>query len=184
MRIEVHVHGSLSFCKGVTSSQIEAGLRKWMDYLDVENMGEMRSLERSEPGLAFDRAERILDICWTGEVGHNFHHCVQNTLYDLGPLLEHAAEIELTYYHDDGEDEYQILFAGPNAETIHHAQRRRMTEDIGDLLSRHFGQPAVEQVTALVSQLFDQDWEQKRTQTETDAPSSGNLIHFRHKHLH
>ena len=184
MRIEVHVHGSLPFCNGVTQAQIEAGLRKWMDYLDVENMGEMRSLERSEPGLAFDRAERILDICWTGEVGQNFHHCVQDTLHDLGPLLDHAAEIELTYFSDEGEDEYQVLFAGPNAEAIHKAQRRRMAEDVSALLARHFGQPAVEQVTVLLNHLFDEDWEQKRAQKEMDSPPSGNLIHFRHKHLH
>lgn len=185
MRIEVHVHGSLFFVKGVTQTQVEAGMRKWLEYMDVENIGEMRSLERSEPGVVFDRAERVLDICWTGEVGHSFQQCLQQTLHDLGPLLVHASEIELTYYHDDeDQDEYQILFAGPSAESIHQAQRLRMVEDVAGLLSRHFGEEDTAQVTALVNQLFDKDWELRQTRKESEFPSSGNLIHFRHKHLH
>ncbi len=185
MRIEVHVHGSLFFCKGVTQTQVETGLRKWLEYMDVENMGEMRSLERAEPGIVFDRAERVLDICWTGEVGHSFQQCLQQTLHDLGPLLLQASEIELTYFHDEeDQDEYQILFAGPNAESIHQAQRQRMVEDVGGLLTRHFGNEEVTQVTTLVNQLFDKDWEARRNQKESEFPPSGNLIHFRHKHLH
>jgi hypothetical protein len=185
MRIEVHVHGSLYCCKGVSQSQIETGLHKWLEYMDVENTAEMRSLERTEPGIVFDRAERILDICWTGEVGHSFNQCLQETLLDLGPLLVRASEIELTYYHDDeAGDEYQVLFAGPNAEAIHQAQRLRMVEDVADLLSRHFAPGEVDQVSTLVNQLFDRDWENKRMQMEAEFPASGNLIHFRHKHLH
>lgn len=185
MRIEVHVHGSLYCCKGVSLAQVENGLRKWLEYMDVENIGEMRSLERAEPGVVYDRADRILDICWTGEVGHSFNQCLQDTLHDMGPLLERASEIELTYYHDDEDgDEYQVLFAGPNAESIHQAQRLRMVEDVADLLSRHFAPAEVGQVSALVNQLFDNDWDQKRTQRENEFPASGNLIHFRNKHLH
>ena len=77
-----------------------------------------------------------------------------------------------------------MLFAGPNAEAIHQAQRLRMVEDVADLLSRHFGPAEVGQVSALVNQLFDNDWEQKRMQRENEFPASGNLIHFRNKHLH
>ncbi|MBS4098427.1 MAG: hypothetical protein KGZ83_16520 [Sulfuricella sp.] len=185
MRIEVHVHGSLFFCKGVTPTQVENGLHKWLEYMDVENIGEMRSMERAEPGVTYDRAERVLDICWTGEVGHSFQQCLHQTLLDLGPLLSQASEIELTYFHDEeDQDEYQILFAGPTPEAIHRAQRQRMVEDVAGLLSRHFSESDVGQVSTLVNQLFDKDWETRLTQEESEFPSSGNLIHFRHKHLH
>lgn len=187
MRIEVHVHGSLFCCKGVTQTQVETGLRRWLEYMDVENIGEMRSLERTEPGVVYDRAERVLDICWTGEVGHSFNQCLQETLNDMGPLLARASEVELTYYRDDDDeegDEYQILFAGPSLEAIHQVQRQRMLEDVSELLSRHFGPGEVAQVAAMVNHLFDQDWEQKSSQRENAASASGNLIHFRHKHLH
>lgn len=186
MRIEVHVHGSLFLCKGVSQVQVEAGLRKWLDYLDVENIGEIHSLEQSEPGVVFDRANRVLDICWTGEIGRSFRNSLQQALFDVGPLLEHASEIELTFYHEDGRDEYQLIFAGPNAESIHQAQRRRMLEDVTGLLSRHFGQAEVDQVSALVNNLFDADWEKqaRELQSQPDYQASGKLVSIRRKHLH
>lgn len=185
MRTEVHVHGSLYLRKGVTLSQIEAGLRQWMEYLDAESISEMRSLEPSEPGVSYDQSARVLDICWTGEIGRTFQRSLQATLADMGPLLEHASEIELTFYHEDGRDEFQLLFAGPSAESIHQVQRRLMITDVAGLLSRHFGPDEVKRVEALVNELFDRDWEQKATQAEADFQPSGSLIHFRgKKHLH
>lgn len=185
MRTEIHVHGSLYLRKGVSLGQLDAGLQKWLEYLDLENIDEMTSLEPDEPGVTFDQNARVLDICWTGEVGRSFQRTLQETLFNLGPLLEHASEIELTFYHEDGRDEYQIIFAGPSAESIHQAQRRRMVEDVGGLLSRHFGQNEVQQVQTLVNTLFDQDWSEKASQTETDLQPSASLLPFRSKkHLH
>lgn len=185
MRIEVHVHGSLYLCKGVSLAQVETGLRKWLEYLDAEGIGEVRSLEQSEPGVTFDRTNRILDICWTGEVGRSFRRTLEETLHDIGPLTEHASEIELTYYHEDGRDEYQLLFVGPTPEAIHQAQRHRMVEDVAGLLSRHFDQEAVGQVTILVNDLFDRDLAaQAAREPETDVEPSSSLVHFRRKPLH
>lgn len=187
MRIEVHVHGSLYLCKGVSLAQVESGLRKWLEYLDAENISEVRSLEQSEPGISFDRANRIVDVCWTGEVGRSFRRTLEETLADIGPLTEHASEIELTYYHEDGRDEYQLLFVGPSPEAIHQAQRHRMVEDVAGLLSRHFDQQSVAQVTAVVNDLFDRDMAEKAAQapdTHVDTESAGSLVHFRRKHLH
>lgn len=185
MRIEVHVHGSLYLRKGITKAQLEAGLRQWLDYLDVENINEMHSLEPSEPGVSYDPSARVLDICWTGEVGRSFQRTMQETLHALGPLLEHASEVELSFYHEDGRDELQLLFAGPDAASIHKAQRRLMVEDVSTLLSRHFAANEVNRVTALVNELFDHDWEQRAAEPEADFQSSGSLVHFRSKkHLH
>ncbi len=186
MRTEVHVHGTLQLCKGVSLTQVENGLRKWLDYLDVETIAEARSQEPEEPGIVFHRSDRTLEICWTGEVGRNFVHRLQEALYALGPLTEHASEIELTHYYEDGRDEYQVLFVGPTAAAIHQVQRNRMIEDVTSLLSRHFGPEDVTQVTGLVNSLFDRDLEQLKTEaSETDfQPSGGSLLHFRKKHLH
>ena len=185
MRIEVHVHGSLYLRKGTTKAQLEAGLRQWLDYLDVENTDEIVSLEPSEPGVAYDQSARVLDVCWTGEVGRSFQRTLQETLYAMGPLLENASEIELTFYHQDGRDEYQLIFAGPSAEAIHQAQRRRMVEDVTGLLSRHFSAADVARAEALVNELFDKDWANRPEEPEADFQPSGSLVHFRgKKHLH
>ena len=34
MRIEVHVHGNIPLRAGVTSAQLEAALRPWLEYID------------------------------------------------------------------------------------------------------------------------------------------------------
>jgi hypothetical protein len=184
MRTEVHVHGTLTLCKGVTLTQVENGLRKWLDYLDVETISEARSLEPDEPGIVFDRPERTLEICWTGEVGRNFVTRLQDALRELGPLTERAAQIELTFYHEDGHDELQFLFVGPSDAAIHLAQRQHMIEDVAGLLSRHFSQEDVAQVTDLVNVLFDRDL-LKRKSTEPELPpEGGTLLHFHNKHLH
>ena len=72
MRMEVHVHGSIFLGRGVRLSQVEHALRPWLEYLDVETVGEAPSLEREEPGIVFDSRKRTVNICWTGEVGRSF----------------------------------------------------------------------------------------------------------------
>ena len=184
MRLEVHVHGSLHLCKGVSLTQVETGLRKWLDYLDAESLSEARSLDQTEPGIVFDRENRALDICWTGEVGRNFHHCLEETFQDIGPLTERASEIEVTYYHENGDDEIQLMFVGPSQESIHLAQRRRMIEDVSALLARHFPDPAVHEVVAVIDRLFDQDWKDREQTGKDDHLSSEHFVSQKHRHLH
>jgi hypothetical protein len=188
MRVEVHVHGSLFLRHGVSLTQVEAALARLLDYLDADNFAEIKSFEPDEPGFAFDSNERVLDICWTGEVGRNFAHILQESLLDSGPLLEQACEIEVTFYYDDGRQEYQLCFTGPTPEAVHAAQRKRMVDDVVGLVSRHFGKEDVAEVEALMNRLFDRDWENQATQGDAAAvdfeEKSGSLIHFRKRHLH
>ena len=110
MRIEVHVHGSIFLGRGVRLSQIEHALRPWLAYLDVETLAEAPSIEREEPGVVFDPRERTVNICWTGEVGRSFHHRLKEAFQALGPLTEYASEITVTYYEDNGKEEFQQIF--------------------------------------------------------------------------
>jgi len=59
-----------------------------------------------------------------------------------------------------------------------------VTEDISNLLSRHLGKAEVEQVAALVNQLFDQDWETKKVTGQQESSSTVIPLHPRNKHLH
>ncbi len=56
MKTEVHVHGSVFMCKGVTLAQIELALRPWLDYVDADHLADAKSLEREEMGIAFEIA--------------------------------------------------------------------------------------------------------------------------------
>jgi hypothetical protein len=184
MRMEVHVHGTAFLCRGVHLSQVEDALRPWLDYLEVDTMEKAQSLEREEPGLRYDAKEQALDICWTGEVGRSFHHRLKEAFEALGPLTEYASEITVTYYQDNGKEEFQQVFIGPSAEAIHEIRRQCVEEDLAGLLSPHFDKPRVDQVTALVNQLFDESWKNRPAVEEKTVATSVQQPHPRNRHLH
>jgi hypothetical protein len=154
MRIEVHVHGNIPLRAGVTAAQIEAALKPWLEYIDEDSLADARSVYEDETGIAFDARERLLEICWTGDVGRTFREAVEVALQGLNPYTERAAEIEVTYYHDDGQDEFGIVFVGPTPEAIHEAQRQAMIEDVSHILARQFGDSEIGEVVAQLNQLF------------------------------
>ena len=185
MRIEVHVHGNIFLGRGVRLSQIENALRPWLEYLDVETIAEAASLEREEPGIQFDSRERTLTICWTGDVGRSFHNRLSEAFQNLGALTEYSSEVEVTYYPENGEDEFYQMFVGPTPEAIYEFRRQCVMEDVTNMLARHLGPADVNQVTALVNQLFEQDWAARKTTGETATSSSTVIpLHPRGRHLH
>lgn len=185
MRIEVHVHGNVFLGRGVRLSQLEHALRPWLEYLDVERIAEAVSLEREEPGIQFDPRERTLTICWTGDVGRSFHNRLGEAFQNVGALTEYSSEIEVTYYPENGDDEFYQMFVGPSPESIHEFRRQCVIEDVTTLLSRHLSQADVNQVKVLANQLFDQDWAARKVTGETAASSSTVIpLHPRGKHLH
>ena len=161
MRTEVHIHGTIPLRSGASLSQIEAALQPLLEYLDVETLDELKSVHRDEPGLVFEQRRRLLEICWTGDVGRNFRKVIEDSLQALCRYTDQATEVQLSYYHEDGRDEVGMVFVGPNPETIHEAQRRRMVEDISNLLSRHFNQQEVSEVVNHVNELFSRSWQQR-----------------------
>lgn len=184
MRMEVHVHGSAFLCKGVRLSQVEQALRPWLEYLDVDTLAEAVSLEREEPGIVFDARERTLNICWTGDVGRSFHNRLNEAFHHLGPLTEYASEIEVTYYPEHGEDEFYQMFVGPTPEAIHEFRRQCVVEDVSNMLSRHLDKQEVNQVAALINQMFDTQLAASRAAGEHNLSSTVIPLHPRNKHLH
>jgi hypothetical protein len=154
MRIEVHVHGNIPLRAGVTQAQVEAALKPWLEYIDEDSLADARSVYEDEPGIVFDGRERLLELCWTGDVGRTFRDAIEAALQGLNPYTERAAEIEVTYYHDDGQDEFGVVFVGPTPEAIHEAQRQAMIDDVSHILARQFGDSEIGEVVALLNQLF------------------------------
>lgn len=184
MRMEVHVHGSAFLCKGVRLAQAEQALRPWLDYLDVDHVADAHSLEREEPGISFDSRERVVNICWTGEVGRSFHSRLTEALHNLGPLTEYASEIEVTYYPDHGDDEFYQMFIGPTPEAIHEFRRQCVVEDVSNLLARHIGKAEVDQVGTLINELFDKGAAIQPATPDSNVTSTVIPLHPRNKHLH
>jgi len=184
MRMEVHVHADIPILEGVSKKQIEQALTPWLDYLDAESLTDAKSVEPEEPGLRFDDKELMLFVCWTGEIGRSFHAALESALENLGPLCYEAVEVDMTLYHDNGEQESRLLFVGPTAQAIHEAQRRCMIEDVSSLLARQFGKDRVAEVITVVNDLFDRDWKEKASQPQKPERAFETYTRPARKHLH
>ncbi|HEX9192673.1 MAG TPA: DUF6806 family protein [Burkholderiales bacterium] len=180
MHTEVHVHGTVLLKSGVNQTDIEQALRPWFDYVDVDGLADARSAHQDEPGMVYDRRRRALDICWTGYVGRNFQSSLDGAFEALSPYSEEAAAVEVSYYHEDGQDEHSWVFVGPTQESIRDMQRRRMADDISALLARHFGEAEIGEVVALVNQLFVRgsgEGAQDRTQPRITGVTGKKHLH-------
>ena len=106
MRHEVHLHADIPILEGVSRRQLEQAFAPLLEYLDADGLGDVKSLEPDEPGIKYDEKELLLTVCWTGEIGRSFHGALEATLDALGPFCYEAVEVDLTLYHDNGEQEY------------------------------------------------------------------------------
>jgi hypothetical protein len=184
MRMEVHVHADIPILEGVSKKQLEQALAPWLEYLDADALADVKSLEPEEPGLKYDEKELILFVCWTGEIGRSFHGALESALENLGPYCYEAVEVELTLYHENGEQESKLLFVGPTAQAIHEAQRRCMIEDVSAMLGRQFTKERISEVIALVNELFDRDWKEKASQPQKPERAFETYTRPARKNLH
>jgi len=161
MRLEVHVHADIPIFEGVSRKQLEQALMPWLEYLDAESLSDVKSLEPNEPGIRYDDKELLLHLCWTGEIGRSFHRALEESLDSLGHYCFEAVEVDLTLYHENGEQESRLLFVGPTPQAIHEAQRRCMIEDITGMLERQFDKESTAEVLALVNELFARQWKER-----------------------
>jgi len=93
-------------------------------------------------------------------------------------------EVDLTVYHENGEQESKLLFVGPTPQAIHEAQRRCMLEDVAAILGRQFDKEQVAEMNALVNDLFDRDWKEKATQEKKPERAFETYTKPSRKNLH
>jgi hypothetical protein len=184
MRHEVHLHADIPILEGVSRRQLEQAFSPLLEYLDADGLADVKSLEPDEPGIKYDEKELILSVCWTGEIGRSFHGALEAALEALGPFCYEAVEVDLTLYHENGEQESKLLFVGPTPQAIHEAQRRCMIEDVAAILARQFKKEELAQVTALVNELFDRDWKEKASQEKKPERAFESYTRPSRKNLH
>jgi uncharacterized protein DUF6806 len=184
MRHEVHLHADIPVLEGVSRRQLEQALAPLLEYLDADGLADLKSLEPDEPGIKFDEKELLLTVCWTGEIGRSFHGALEAALDALGPFCYEAVEVDLTLYHENGEQESKLLFVGPTAHAIHEAQRRCMLEDVTAILARQFAKEELAQVAVLVNELFDRDWKEKASQQKKPERAFESYTRPSRKNLH
>ena len=183
MRVEVHVHGTILLKAGTGTEQMESAMRPLLEYIDEDSLAEVRSIHPDEPGIVIDRNRRVLEICWTGDVGRSFRQLFGEALEAMNAYCEEAAPVDITYYHEDGRDEFDVIFVGPTPELIERAHRQRIMEDVKHVLARDFEEAEITQVTNLVNQLFDRHGETGRTANDgTSVDASDMPLPRRHLH--
>lgn len=169
MSLEVYIRGTVPIQPETSDDKVEEALRPWLEYIDEDSVANAKSIHPDEPGIRYDTERNVLEICWTGTVGHNFRKVLTQSLEQLNLLSDEAGCIDVTFYHDDGREEADIMFVGPDITTIQMAQKARMSADIGHLLGRQFGDSEIAEVVALVNQIFDRNWQSDNTQTDNAA---------------
>ena len=184
MRHEVHLHADIPILEGVSRRQLEQAFAPVLEYLDADGLGDVKSLEQDEPGFKFDEKELIVYICWTGEVGRSFQGALEAALENVGPYCYEAVEVDLTVYHENGEQESKLLFVGPTAQAIHEAQRRCMIEDVTAILGRQFEKEDIAPIAALVNELFDSDWKKKSSEQKKPERAFETYSRPSRKNLH
>jgi len=184
MRHEVHLHADIPILEGVSKRQIEQAFAPWLEYLDADGLADVKSLEPDEPGIKYDEKELMLYICWTGEIGRSFHPALEQALENIGPYCYEAVELDLTEYHENGDQESKLLFVGPTAQAIHEAQRRCMIEDVSAILARQFEKEDIAQIAALVNELFDSDWKKKSSEQKKPERAFETYTRPSRKNLH
>ena len=183
MRVEVHVHGTILLKAGTSVEQMESAMRPLLDYIDEDSLADVRSIHPDEPGIVFDRDRSVVEICWTGDVGRSFRQLFSEALDALSTYCEEAAPVDITYYHEDGRDEFDVMFIGPTSASIDRARRQRMMEDLQHVLTRDFDDAEISQVHKLVNELFDRRWETGRTTSEGSS-TDGSDVPLRRRQLH
>src|SRR5438034_10766762 len=161
-----------------------AGVRAFARVSRRRRPGRREEPRAGRAGIKFDEKELILTVCWTGEIGRSFHPALDVALENLGPYCYEAVEVDVTMYHDNGEQDSRLLFVGPTAQAIHEAQRRCMVEDVAAVLARQFDKDKVGEVTALVNDLFDRDWKEKASQQKKPERAFESYTRPSRKNLH
>ena len=134
MRTEVHVHGSIFLCKGVRLSQVDQSMRPWLDYLDVDTIGDAHSLEREEPGISLRsegaRGQHLLDGRSRPQLPEPAHRSVPQSRTADGVRVRSRSHLL------SRRRRRRVLpdVRRPEPEAIHEFRRQCVVEDVSGML--------------------------------------------------
>lgn len=163
---EIHVHGQILLRADVSFAQVQEALKPMWRYAGSRSLTDgAASAYEEEPGIRFESADHVLQMCWTVSGGDDFRQVLDEVCMNLNELAETGAAIEVTFYDADydeeegpaqGEarDDFVMLFVGPNPAAIMQVQRDLLVQDLINLMERHFDGSELGGVVAEVDKLF------------------------------
>ena len=184
---EIHVHGQVPLRADVTFEQIQDALQPLWKYAGARSLQDgAGSAYEDEPGIKFDAAEHLLQLCWTVAGDEDFRQSLDEMCMSLNELSETGATVEVTFYDtdfDEGDedesgaesrDDFIMLFVGPNPAAILQVQRNLLVQDMIALMERHFDGSELSGVVAEVDKLFAQRFDSLVNSLEIGRPPRGS----------
>jgi len=109
---------------------------------------------------------------------------LEQALENLGPYCYEAVEVDLTEYHENGEQESKLLFVGPTAQANPRGAAPLHDRGPDAILGRQFAKEDISQVAALVNELFDSDWKKRASQDKKPERAFETYPRPSRKNLH
>ena len=183
--LEIHVHGDIPIKPGTEARALQDALKPLWHYAGARSLREgQTSLYEEEPGLHFDAANQVLQMCWTVRGDDDFRQVLDELCMNLNELSSAGAQIEVTFYdteYDDEDDargqeardDFLMLFVGPDPGAIMQIQRDLLVNDVVGLMERHFDGSELSGVVAEIDKLFSQRFDNLVSSLDLGKPPRG-----------
>ncbi len=184
---EIHVHGDVVLRADVSYEQLQEALRPLWKYAGARSLADgAASAYDEEPGLRFDAADHLLQMCWTVRGDNDFRQALDELCMSLNDISEKGASIEVTFYdtefdeddenasEDDSRDDFVMLFVGPTPAAIMQVQRDLLVQDVIHTMERHFDSAELSGVVAEIDRLFSQRFDALVSSLDIGKPPKGS----------
>ena len=173
---EIHVHGQVVLRPDVTLQQVQEAVKPLWSYSNGRSFSEGSvSLYPEEPGIQFNGAEHILQICWTTGGDNDFRQVLDELCMNLNELSAQGATLEISFFdaqyddededsHDDecesdgtdAKDDFFVIFVGPTPQAIMVVQRDLLVQDIISVMERHCESSELGGIVTEIDRLFSE----------------------------
>jgi len=163
---EIHVHGDVPLREDVVYAQIQDALKPLWQYAGARSLAAAaESAYEDEPGIRFDAATHVLQMCWTVPGGEEFRQVIEETCMALNDIAAAGAPLEVSFYdteydeeddaaQEEARDDFMMCFVGPTPAAIMQVQRDLLVQDVIHVMERHFDSAELGEVVAAVDKLF------------------------------
>ncbi|MDR7148784.1 hypothetical protein J2W49_000712 [Hydrogenophaga palleronii] len=199
---EIHVHGDVPLREDVVYAQIQDALKPLWQYAGARSLAAAaESAYEDEPGIRFDAATHVLQMCWTVPGGEEFRQVIEETCMALNDIAAAGAPLEVSFYdteydeeddaaEEEARDDFMMCFVGPTPAAIMQVQRDLLVQDVIHVMERHFDSAELGEVVAAVDKLFTQRFDALVNSMQLGKPprghggSSGHGGPRKPRHLH
>jgi hypothetical protein len=184
---EIHVHGEVPLREDVTFEQLQEALKPLWKYSGAKSLvAAAESAYEEEPGIRFDAAKHLLQMCWTVPGDEDFRQALDEMCMGLNDLAEAGAPIEVTFYdadfddeddakdEDEARDDFAMYFVGPTPAAIMQVQRDLLVQDTIGLMERHFDGSELGEVVDAIDRLFAQRFDALVSSMQLGKPPRGS----------